>query len=1782
MQPIPTSHRNAASSPATWILSVLFLFLLSVPSRAADRIWTGGNNPDGNWNTNANWGGTAPVGGDSLFFDGNVDLLTTNNLVANTPFAGLTVKNTAGVFTMSGNSFTLLNGSGITNSSASVQTNRLTLNVTNNNTINYITTADGGAIALTASVQNWAGGAVTNDLLIITNANLLLGAQFGVGNNAGSVSNTIAIYNSVINGGNQRFNTGNGQANVIVLDNTVATNFGGMVIGNSGTAFNTLAIITNGAKLFITGSDLFEVNRNAGSSGNKVIVTGPGSAWINKGTHAFALGGSSGATANAMVEVDNGAVWDLGGSTFRLEDNRGPSNSIVAIGGTITNVNSMILGNGFPYNFLILSNGGKFYGSATDGSIRDIGRQNGGSTNTVIVTGAGSLWDSFGASYTVGNGGSGGLPAGNLFMVANGGVYTNGGLVIGSTGIGNLLIVSNATAYLNPLTVNGGGGVIFAGGSSDAVFVNTLNGNSFASLVTNSAATPIQLNLGFLNGGATGTTPILAGLMNIVKTGTGNQNLGNANVFVGNVTVAGGTLGTGTQFAAADGSSSAFGVMTTPGKMLIATNGGTLSLGAFGALLNGLTPDTLPAITIYPGSTLTASRFNALGQITLNGGTLTQNSSDGAPNGGYQFYTNVTVAGSAGSAISVGANNQLNNLYNGSAGGTTFNVADTASGGADLTVTAGFEDYFDGANQFPGAMIKAGAGDMECLGTNTYTGPTTILQGTLGINSASPQAGGITAMDGTTLVVIVSGTTQMTPSTLILGSGAGATNQFVNLANTTVAPVVAGNLVVNGTATVNIAFPVISSGNTYPLITYTTISGTGSFVLAAGRPGSVLNLVTNDNGDGTHTIGLNVNVYPLPGTDLWSGAINGNWDRATANWTAGGGSSLYFDLDNVIFTNGTSQTNVTIVGALTPGSVTVNSDENYSFTGINGGHISGSGGLNKAGTGSLTLSGLVNTYSGTNIVNGGTVIVNADSNLGASSNNLVLNNGALSAVASFSLVTNRTLFLGPATGSGTGTIDVASGQTLTFAGLVADHDAGTGSLVKTGAGTLSLSGSNTYSGNTLVNAGKLITTTAQQGGGAFTVNDGAALTVQASGGAAIPMSALNLGTAGATTLNLFGVSGTNAPITAGTLTAVGTVTLNISGGTQVGETPLIRYSSFSGSVANFAVAPLAPQVNAVVTNNTTTKTISLFITSVGGVTWRGTNGPNWDIGTTTNWAVGSTPTIYIDQGPVLFDSTGVGNVSIRTLVSPAGVTVSNTASVIYNFTAVSANAGIGGAGGLVKLGAGTLNFNNVTNSYSGVTTIGNGVVALAAHPANANGALMLELSTNTIVLTNNASLEPAGVGGSGTVWPQIFLNPLVLNGGFIFAKDGGQHFIGPVAIGAAGTALGQQQNNKRLYLDGPVSGSGPIAIPLFGGITDPNHTPGGSGYSGVEFSCPTNPYNGTITLYTGHIGLGDVEGTTLANATVNLLGFTANAGIGNPILWPSNQTASISLGGLSGTAPLNLTDPLGFEVSLTLSNNASTLVYSGALADNNTGATVTKNGSGTEWWIGTNPYPGATLINNGVLGISTLHAGNGSFTVADGAGFAITNLPLVVTNLDGTTNFLNTTALVSSLSMGSVGATSLEFQNVSNSVAPLVNVGTLTVNGSSTVKITGTDGMLAGAEYPLIGYSSFVGNGSLLLSLPAGLSAILTNDTTHQWIALNVTSVGPGVNPNPPVLQFSLSGNTLSLGWPTNLGWILQSNSVSLTASNQWFTIPGSSSVTNSSITLDPTKFNVFFRMVHP
>ena len=112
--------------------------------------------------------------------------------------------------------------------------------------------------------------------------------------------------------------------------------------------------------------------------------------------------------------------------------------------------------------------------------------------------------------------------------------------------------------------------------------------------------------------------------------------------------------------------------------------------------------------------------------------------------------------------------------------------------------------------------------------------------------------------------------------------------------------------------------------------------------------------------------------------------------------------------------------------------------------------ISGTGSISKTGAATLTLSG-ANTYSGGTAINAGTLAVAADNNLGNAAGGLSFDGGTLQFLAGFTI--NRAITLN----AGGGTFDT-NGNDATLAGTIG----GSGGLTKTGLGTLTLLGANSY------------------------------------------------------------------------------------------------------------------------------------------------------------------------------------------------------------------------------------------------------------------------------------------------------------------------------------------------------------------------------------------------------------------------------------------------------------------------------------------------------------------------------------------------------------------------------------------------------------------------------------------------------------------------------------------------------------------------------------------------
>jgi len=120
-----------------------------------------------------------------------------------------------------------------------------------------------------------------------------------------------------------------------------------------------------------------------------------------------------------------------------------------------------------------------------------------------------------------------------------------------------------------------------------------------------------------------------------------------------------------------------------------------------------------------------------------------------------------------------------------------------------------------------GSVIQTGPGTTTLNAANAYSGTTAIASGKLVISSAQTGTGAITVADGAKLGITVSGASQLSPTTLTLGSSAATTLEFDGVNSTNIAPVNAGALSVGGQVTVNINSGAFAASNSYPLIRWT-------------------------------------------------------------------------------------------------------------------------------------------------------------------------------------------------------------------------------------------------------------------------------------------------------------------------------------------------------------------------------------------------------------------------------------------------------------------------------------------------------------------------------------------------------------------------------------------------------------------------------------------------------------------------------------------------------------------------------------------------------------------------------------------------------------------------------------------------------------------------------------------------------------------------------------------------------------------------------------------------
>jgi fibronectin-binding autotransporter adhesin len=564
--------------------------------------------------------------------------------------------------------------------------------------------------------------------------------------------------------------------------------------------------------------------------------------------------------------------------------------------------------------------------------------------------------------------------------------------------------------------------------------------------------------------------------------------------------------------------------------------------------------------------------------VLSSGGSVTIQNTGTVKFTGSNTYTGDTILN--GGTLSVGVITNLGSVTNGlifgggtllTTNGMTTTRVTTLNGGGGTIDTNGFNSEFSGVFSGIGALTKSGTGTLTLSGTNTYLGNTHINAGTLsvGTNSNLGNAANGLTFDGGTL--LTTGAITSSRATILNASGGTIdTNEFNSTFSGVISSVGSGALTKIGLGTLTLSDTNIYTGDTN--INGGTISvGSnsnlgdaangltfdGGTLLTTGSITSSRATTLNIGGGTIDTNGFNstfsgvisgagaltkigAGILTLSGTNTYAGNtnINGGTISIGASSNLGGASN------GLTFAGGTL---FTTAGITSTRGVTLNASggtiDTNGFDSTFSGTIIGTSTLTKVGTGTLTLSG-TNAYLGNTNINGGTISIGASSNLGSGVNGLTFNGGTLFTTAGITSARAVTLNL-----SG-GTIDT-NGFDSTFSGAIS----GSGALTKLGTGTLTLSATNTYMGDTIINGGVIsIGTNSHLGdaGNGLTLNGGTLFTTG------------SITTSRATTLNIGGGSintnGFDSTFSgvfsgAGSLTKLGIGTLTLSGtNTYFGDT----------------------------------------------------------------------------------------------------------------------------------------------------------------------------------------------------------------------------------------------------------------------------------------------------------------------------------------------------------------------------------------------------------------------------------------------------------------------------------------------------------------------------------------------------------------------------------------------------------------------------------------------------
>ncbi len=772
-------------------------------------------------------------------------------------------------------------------------------------------------------------------------------------------------------------------------------------------------------------------------------------------------------------------------------------------------------------------------------------------------------------------------------------------------------------------------------------------------------------------------------------------------------------------------------------------------------------------------------------------------------------------------------------------------------------------------------VTKAGNTTQILSGTNTYTGPTAVTGGKL-VTTTKSSNGTITTSASTTLGVKVDTAGTDLNVTGLTFAASTLEIDLNNLGNPTV-PVISnsGNTTLNGTVTVNLLNPALLTTGPITLVdTIGTRAGAGAYVLGT-LPAGVNATLSEASGDLILTINSFNPIYQ------WTGATTNVWNLSSANvnWTKSGLASAYLDAPNYDVTfddSAAGSTSINIAATVSPKSTTLDATaKTYTLAGS--GKISGSGGLTKKGSSTVTVS-TPNDYLGATSIDAGTF------KLGASN---VIPNGTVSVagildLAGFSDTVNTLGGNGQLLDSTTGTSVLTVGNadtTSSFGGSISD----TVGLTKIGTGTFTLTGTTSHTGATLISGGSLEIGNGGTSGvlspssvltnnGTFKINrsntatqgtdfpaiNGSGAVVKAGTGITV----LNVanGYSGVTTVE----SGSLALTVPGALggTAAGTTALNgasillRNGITVSGETATITgLGSGARGVIRADGADAEWAGNIVVVSGTTDTRLGGSVSAGGTLTLSGA-------------ISGGDPT-NISDANVAFNGYPA-TVSVRSNDPSDTVVLSGASSFNGNFAIFVGQVRLDGANNRLPVSsrlllgfAGTapvLDLNGRSQQLAGLYDYQSGSGALA-NVTNTSG------TSATLTVSSTDIGQPAGAGASADVTPTY---TGALSGNLALVKSGVGHlylkspnsYTGSTTVSGGILTLGNGTDNTSLAnaADVVIGASGTLKLDYSGTdsidqltIAGVGKAPGvyGKPGSGAQFTDPRIDGAGTLTVIAG-------------------------------------------------------------------------------------------------------------------------------------------------------------------------------------------------------------------------------------------------------------------------------------------------------------------------------------------